>query len=369
MENQIYVTLGDLVRKGDKLLLEVKEDQDDYQSDSLITDITGLLKDLTTMKENLRFFMRMDDAKTVYWMEASGQFRSKSLQLYAVPVDVSAQLKEMFFDKKKSVVLTSATLSVDKSFQFMIEQLGLQEAADNNRLLTSMLPSPFNYREQALLVIPRDFPSLKGSVGDAHFVQMLVHSLAETAIATQGRMMVLFTSYKMLRQVYEPLKEALSGNDISLLGQGVDSGNRSKLTRRFQDAKAAVLLGTSSFWEGVDIPGEALTCLAIVRLPFQPPNHPLLEAKSELLQEQKKNPFMKLSVPQAVIRFKQGFGRLVRTGKDRGIVIVYDTRVIEAYYGKYFLYSLPGPKMEHMLTEQMVPRIAEWLDRPAETQK
>ncbi|WP_434750585.1 ATP-dependent DNA helicase DinG [Paenibacillus amylolyticus] len=368
LENQIYVTLGDLVRKGDKLLLEVKEDQDDYQSDSLITDITGLLKDLTTMKENLRFFMRMDDAKTVYWMEASGQFRSKSLQLYAVPVDVSAQLKEMFFDKKKSVVLTSATLSVDKSFQFMIEQLGLQEAADNNRLLTSMLPSPFNYREQALLVIPRDFPSLKGSVGDAHFVQMLVQSLAETAIATQGRMMVLFTSYKMLRQVYEPLKEALSGNDISLLGQGVDSGNRSKLTRRFQDAKAAVLLGTSSFWEGVDIPGEALTCLAIVRLPFQPPNHPLLEAKSELLQEQKKNPFMKLSVPQAVIRFKQGFGRLVRTGKDRGIVIVYDTRVIEAYYGKYFLYSLPGPKMEHMLTEQMVPRIAEWLDRPAEKQ-
>ncbi|WP_337033018.1 ATP-dependent DNA helicase DinG [Paenibacillus illinoisensis] len=365
-ENQIYVTLGDLIRKGDKLLLEVKEDQDDYQSDSLITDITGLLKDLATLKENLRFFMRMDDAKTVYWMEASGQFRSKSLQLYAVPVDVSAQLKDMFFDKKKSVVLTSATLSVDKSFQFMIEQLGLQEAADNNRLLTSMLPSPFRYRDQALLVIPRDFPSVKGSVGDAHFVDMLVRSLAETAIATRGRMMVLFTSYRMLRQVYDPLKEALSGNDISLLGQGVDSGSRSKLTRRFQDAKATVLLGTSSFWEGVDIPGEALTCLAIVRLPFQPPNHPLVEAKSELLQEQKKNPFMKLSVPQAVIRFKQGFGRLVRTAKDRGIVIVYDTRVIESYYGKYFLYSLPGPKMEHMLTEQMVPRISEWLETPAQ---
>lgn len=247
----------------------------------------------------------------------------------------------------------------------MIEQLGLQEAADNNRLLTSMLPSPFNYREQALLVIPRDFPSLKGSVGDAHFVQMLVQSLAEAAIATRGRMMVLFTSYKMLRQVYDPLKEALAGNDISLLGQGVDSGNRSKLTRRFQDAKAAVLLGTSSFWEGVDIPGEALTCLAIVRLPFQPPNHPLLEAKSELLVEQKK------SVHEAVCSagghpIQAGFGRLVRTGKDRGIVIVYDTRVIEAYYGKYFLYSLPGPKMEHMLTEQMVPRISEWLDRPVE---
>lgn len=175
-------------------------------------------------------------------------------------------------------------------------------------------------------------------------------------------MLVLFTSYKMLRQVYDPLKEALASQDIAVLGQGVEGGSRSKLIRRFQDSPASVLLGTSSFWEGVDIPGEALTCLAIVRLPFQPPNHPLAEAKSELLQAQKKNPFMKLSVPQAVIRFKQGFGRLVRTAQDRGIVIVYDTRVIESHYGKYFLYSLPGPKMEHMLTEQMVPRIAEWLE-------
>lgn len=155
-------------------------------------------------------------------------------------------------------------------------------------------------------------------------------------------MLVLFTSYRMLRQVHEPLKNALAGSDITVLGQGVDSGSRTKLIRRFQDSSASVLLGTSSFWEGVDIPGEALTCLAIVRLPFQPPNHPLNEAKAELLQRQKKNPFMKLSVPQAVIRFKQGFGRLVRTANDRGIVIVYDTRVIESYYGKYFLYSLPG---------------------------
>ncbi|MDO7905030.1 ATP-dependent DNA helicase DinG [Paenibacillus sp. JX-17] len=361
LENQIYVSLGEVVRKGDRLISEVKEDYDDYSAESLTTDISGLLKDLNTVRENLRFFTRLDDENTVYWVEANGQYRSKSLQLYAVPVDVSKQLKETFFDKKKSVVLTSATLSVDKSFQYMIEQLGLQEAADTGRLMTTQLPSPFNYREQALLVIPRDFPSVKGSVGDANFVSMLAESLAETAIVTQGRMLVLFTSYRMLRQVYEPLKAALENSDIQVLGQGVDGGSRTKLTRRFQEKRASVLLGTSSFWEGVDIPGEALSCLAIVRLPFQPPNHPLVEAKSELLQQQKKNPFMKLSVPQAVIRFKQGFGRLVRTGRDRGIVIVYDTRVIESYYGKHFLYSLPGPKMEHMPTGQMVPRIEEWL--------
>ncbi|CAM2796596.1 ATP-dependent DNA helicase DinG [Paenibacillus sediminis] len=365
IENQIYVSIGDVVRKGEKLLAEMKEEQDDYSSDSLITDISGLLKDLANERDNLRSFMKLDDEETVYWLEANSQYRSKSMQLYAVPIDVSKQLKEYFFDKRKSVILTSATLSVDKSFQYMIEQLGLQESADTNRLMTTQLPSPFRYREQALLVIPRDFPSVKGSVGDDHFVSTLVKSLSDLAVATRGRMLVLFTSYRMLRQVYDPLKEALAAKDITVIGQGVDSGSRSKLTRRFQGESASVLLGTSSFWEGVDIPGDALTCLAIVRLPFQPPNHPLVEAKSERLQQQKKNPFMKLSVPQAIIRFKQGFGRLVRTAQDRGIVVVYDTRVIETYYGKHFLYSLPGPKMEHMALGQMVPRVTEWLDSDA----
>lgn len=363
MENQIYVTIGDIVRKAEKLLTELKEqDEQDFGSESLITDITGLIKDLGTERDALRSFMKLEDVNTVYWIEGNGNYRSKSLQIFAVPIDVSEQLKSYFFDRKKSIVMTSATLSVDKSFQYMIDQLGLQEAQAQDRLMTSMLPSPFNYREQALLVIPRDFPSVKGSVGDDYFVSTLVQSLADTAIVTQGRMLVLFTSYRMLRQVYDPLKELLSSHNISVIGQGMDSGSRTKLTRRFQGQQASVLLGTSSFWEGVDIPGDALTSLAIVRLPFQPPNHPLVEAKSERLQQEKKNPFMKLSVPQAVIRFKQGFGRLVRTSQDRGIVIVYDTRILESYYGKYFLYSLPGPKMEHMPLGQMVPRIAEWLD-------
>lgn len=166
--------------------------------------------------------MGLNDENVVYWLEANGNYRSKSLQLYAVPVDVSTQLKELFFDKKKSIVLTSATLSVDKSFQFMIDNLGLNEAAEEGRLMTSLLPSPFKYREQALLVIPRDFPSVKGSVGDARFVDTLVQSLAEAAITTRGRMLVLFTSYKMLRQVYDPLKEALASQEITVLGQGVE---------------------------------------------------------------------------------------------------------------------------------------------------
>ncbi|ANS74827.1 ATP-dependent DNA helicase DinG [Paenibacillus yonginensis] len=362
LENQIHVTISEVLRKGERMVAELKEEQDDYGIDGLLTDISGLFKDLGSERDSLRFFMKLDNEETVYWLEGNGHYRSKSLQMYAVPIDVSEQLKAYFFDKKKSVVMTSATLTVDKSFQYMIDQLGLQEASEEDRLLTAILPSPFNYRDQALLVIPRDFPSVKGSVGDAYFVNTLVDSLAESAVATNGRMLVLFTSYRMLKQVYEPLKEQLSAHNITVIGQGMDSGSRTKLTRRFQSKDASVLLGTSSFWEGVDIPGDALTSLAIVRLPFQPPNHPLVEAKSERLQQQKKNPFTKLSVPQAVIRFKQGFGRLVRSSRDKGIVIVYDTRILDSYYGKYFLYSLPGPKMEHMPLSQMVPRITEWLE-------
>jgi ATP-dependent DNA helicase DinG len=170
----------------------------------------------------------------------------------------------------------------------------------------------------------------------------------------------------MLKATHSGLKERLAPLGIQVLGQGVDSSNRSKLTQMFQNHQSCVLLGTSSFWEGVDIPGEALSCLAIVRLPFQPPNHPLVEAKTEFLKKQNMNPFMKLSVPQAVIRFKQGFGRLVRTAGDKGIVVIYDTRVIDTSYGKYFLYSLPGPKIEHMPTSQLVPRIKQWMGENVE---
>ncbi|GFN30689.1 hypothetical protein PCURB6_09490 [Paenibacillus curdlanolyticus] len=360
-ENNVFADLNKAVRTLEKTLTDMKEKLEDTSIVNLVTDLNGSVKDLARVRDDLREFVRANNFNTVYWIEATTQFKAKSIHLYAVPADVSEQLRMYLFEPKKSVILTSATLSVQKTFQYACEQLGLEGMEQEGRLKTVQLPSPFNYREQALVIIPRNFPQLKGAGGDPHFIKLLVRSLTDSAIELGGRMLVLFTSYRMLRQVYDPLKEALEQHQIQVLGQGIDSSNRSKLTRRFQQQSASVLLGTSSFWEGVDIPGDALTCLAIIRLPFQPPNHPLVEAKSELLLAQKQNPFMKLSIPQAVIRFKQGFGRLVRSRKDRGIVLIYDTRVLETYYGKYFLYSLPGPKIEHMHLEQIVPRMREWL--------
>lgn len=361
VEGNIHTELNRVIRTVDKMVTDIKDRVDDSGVQAIITDLNGAVRDLSRLKDELRTFITLELADSVFWIEASSVYRYRSVQLYGVPVDVSAQLQKYFFDVKESIVLTSATLSVQKSFQYAEEQLGLTGYEQQGRLKTVQLPSPFNYREQALVVIPRNFPVLKGAAVDDTYLDMLVKSLSDAAKETKGRMLVLFTSYRMLRQVYEPLKELLSVAGIQVLGQGIDSGNRTKLTRRFRQTPESVLLGTSSFWEGVDIPGEALICLAIVRLPFQPPNHPLVEAKAEMLQRQKQNPFMKLSIPQAVIRFKQGFGRLVRTSQDKGIVIIYDTRIIDTYYGKHFLYSLPGPKIETMHMDQMVVRMREWL--------
>lgn len=364
LEDNIYVEASQLIKQVERIVLNIKEKDEAEELQGFITDISGMVKDITRMRDTIRTFVKTSDSNTVYWLEASTTFKSKSLQMNCIPIDVSPILRDAFFEKKESVILTSATLSVGKSFDHAAEQLGLSESMESGRVMTSLLPSPFEYRKNVLVCIPRDFPKIKGGAsGDEQFVTQLISSLTETAIATKGRMLVLFTSYRMLKKVHAELKTSLQEHGIDVLGQGIDSGNRSKLTRRFQSSEACVLLGTSSFWEGVDIPGQALTCLVLVRLPFQPPNHPIVEAKSEYLREQRKNPFMDYAVPQAVIRFKQGFGRLVRTSDDYGIVILYDTRVIDTRYGKHFLYSLPGPKIEHMPGDGLVPRIKEWLEQ------
>lgn len=361
IEENIFLELTEITKKLDRLGTEMKDKSDEYSTSSLLTDMAGNVKQLSRCRDTLRFFMKMANENYVYWLEATPYFRSKSIQLMYAPFDVSDLLKGYFFDVKDSVVLTSATLSVNKSFQYSSSQLGLKSFHDTPKLKTVQLPSPFEYRKQALVLIPRDFPSIKGPSGESAFITALVQSLCDVAIEMRGRMLVLFTSYRMLKLVHQELKEQLKPQGIHVLGQGIDSSNRTKLTRLFQDHASCVLLGTSSFWEGVDIPGDALSCLAIVRLPFQPPNHPMAEAKSDHIKKQRQNPFTALSVPQAVIRFKQGFGRLVRRSTDRGVVILYDTRVLETTYGRNFLYSLPGPKIEHMSLTQLVPRIHSWM--------
>jgi ATP-dependent DNA helicase DinG len=338
--------LGLLAGAAEQLLGLVKEqsEQPPFAVRSLATNLEGILDDLQQRMDILHFLFLSEQPDYVCWAEVEIRTTRKQLYLFAAPLDVSGSLAEQLFADRRSITLTSATLTVKDSFAHIIERYGLSRLP-GERVRTLSLPSPFDYEQQGLILIPSDFPSL-GKETEGVYLEAVTQGCADLVRAANGRTLILFTSYAMLRQVYDGLKEQLADENYRLLGHGIDSGNRSKLVRMFQREPKAVLLGNSSFWEGVDIPGEALSCLVIVRLPFQPPNLPLLEGRYEKVKAEQKNPFMTLSLPHAVIRFKQGIGRLIRQQSDRGVIAVFDARIVESRYGRAFLQSLPPFRIE-----------------------
>lgn len=308
-----------------------------YFMRSAMTDMRGLLDDLHEAAEHLHFLIHCDDDNFVYWMEEESRTQRKHVYLYAAPLEVAHELSPLFTDTR-SVVMTSATLTVKNSFSYIKNTFGLDQLPEE-KVRTVSLPSPFDYEKQGLILIPSGFPTLKEN--DEAFIEAVIQGCLDIIRAANGRTLILFTANSMLRQVYNGIRERIAEDEFLLLAHGIDSNNRSKLVRTFQREQRAVLFGTSSFWEGVDIPGEALSALVIVRLPFSPPNHPVAVGRGELLKKAGKNPFMSLSLPEAVIQFKQGVGRLIRDQHDRGVVVVFDTRIIESRYGRAFLQSLP----------------------------
>ncbi|MGD8189245.1 ATP-dependent DNA helicase DinG [Brevibacillus ginsengisoli] len=315
------------------------EDTFTYSIRSYQTNMRGLLEEIKQTTQAIHILLVEEREDLVKWMEIESRTSRKHLFLFSSPLDIAEAMREQLFEKKRSVILTSATLTVKNSFDYLVERFGFDPKQSKN-YRTLSLPSPFHYEEQGLLLLPADLPSIAES--DGQYLNAVIQGCIDVILAAQGRTLILFTSYSMLRQVYDGLKTRLPDEEgITLLGHGIDSSNRNKLVRKFQREPRTVLLGTSSFWEGVDIPGDALSCLIIVRLPFAPPNHPLTEGRSEKLKEEKKNPFMALSLPHAIIRFKQGVGRLIRHHQDRGVIVVFDTRIVESRYGRSFLKSLP----------------------------
>ena len=222
------------------------------------------------------------------------------------------------------------------------------------------IPSPFQYNQQVQLLIPEDIPEINTVSLDDYVISITEHIIT-IAEATKGRMLLLFTAHDMLKKTYELIKESGFLHDYAMIAQGITSGSRTRLTRNFQRYDKALLLGTSSFWEGVDIPGEDLSCLVIVRLPFSPPDEPLTEAKCQLIEKRGGNAFSEYSLPEAVLRFKQGFGRLIRTENDRGIIVVFDKRIVTTKYGKAFLKSIPNVPIKKGRMDDLVEIIDSWL--------
>ena len=291
------------------------------------------------MKEIFSFFLQMDKENWVYWVETEPRMGGFDCALKANPVEAADFLREHLFSPLRTAVLSSATLTVGESFEYYLERVGLNAKTLDRTLAALKLDSPFAYEEQVLLCVPGFLPN-PADVSEEEYARAIAPALMEIITLIGGRTLVLFTSHRLLRETYFLLKAALEEKNITLLGHNID-GNFSRLLGEFKATPGAVVFGSYSFWEGIDVPGEELSCVAIVKLPFASPAFPIMEARMEAVANKQRSGFYHYLVPEAVLRFKQGFGRLIRTKNDRGVVIVFDRRIIEKRYGKKFLKSLP----------------------------
>lgn len=296
------------------------------------------------------------EEKHISWLEADLRTFPNNAALFAQPYSVGAILQKEFFMQKNSIVFTSATLTVNNSFDYYVRSLGLT----HKNYKMEQIISPFPYEKQIKLLVPNDIPEIN-TVSLEEYIAAITEQIIQIAEATSGRMLILFTAYDMLRKTHDLMKESGCLEDFAILAQGITNGSRMRLTRNFQRYDKAILLGTNSFWEGIDIPGEDLSCLVIVRLPFSSPDEPLTEAKNEEIKKNGGNPFAENSLPEAVLRFKQGFGRLIRTEEDKGFIVVFDRRIITTTYGETFLRSIPTVPVETKNLHEMIVAIKKWL--------
>jgi ATP-dependent DNA helicase DinG len=321
----------------------------------LLTDIDeapGLRKRVARLRTELEFLLESNSSNMVYWLErravggggadrsgparAGGRGQNRHTFVQATPIDVSELLHEMVFESIPTVVLTSATLTVQGGFEHVRKRVGMTEARE------LVVPSHFRYAEQALLYLPPSMPDPR----DPEFPEAAANTIRRVLELSKGRAFCLFTSYAQMRDLYERLAPVL---DYPILLHG--TAPRKALLEEFRSTPNAVLFGTSSFWQGVDVQGEALSCVIIDKLPFAVPNDPVVMARMKAIEEAGGKPFFDYQVPSAVLTLKQGFGRLIRSLEDRGVLVLLDPRIRKQRYGQTFLQSLPPYRMTSTITD------------------
>ncbi|MGH9689337.1 MAG: ATP-dependent DNA helicase [Candidatus Acidiferrales bacterium] len=295
-------------------------------------EVIVLARRAAEMRRELSFLLESEEKSYVYWYERRG----RGVFLAATPIDVSEILREKLFEQFDTVILTSATLAVEGRFDYLKQRLGVLPSAE------SVLPGEFDYSSQALLYIPGEMPDVR----NPSFAACAAREIERLLEISQGRAFCLFTSYAQMREVFERISTRVS---FPLLLQG--TAPRSALLDRFRTTPNAVLFATSSFWQGVDVPGSQLSCVIIDKLPFAVPSDPIVAARVRALMDDGRNAFAEYQVPEAVLALKQGFGRLIRSKSDRGILSILDNRIRRMQYGKIFIESLPAYAVTQDLAE------------------
>ena len=297
-----------------------------------IGDFLPLFRRAGTLSENLQLWLESPDSEHVHWVERRG----KGISLQACPIDVGPLLREKLFGTIDTVILTSATLAVAGSFDFIASRLGVENPK------TLVVEGGFDYEKQALLYMPPSLPDPRSDI----FAERAAESIEQILAITEGRAFLLFTSHHQMRLLYDLLAPRLP---FPTLLQG--TAPKTHLLETFKETPNAVLFATSSFWQGVDVPGDQLSCVIIDRLPFAVPNDPVVSARIEKMRSEGKAPFFEYQIPQAAIALKQGFGRLIRSGSDRGILAILDNRIHTKAYGRVFLNSLPPYRKTSSIAE------------------
>lgn len=312
--------------------------------EDIMADISNLTRRITEAEANITGMIEKPNAGMVYWIEV--QPSGSRLSLNAAPLSVASLVEKYLWHEKRSVILTSATLTAHGEFQYLRNTLGADEADE------MQLGSPYDYESAALLYVANDIPepNVNG------YQQLLDRTLIATARATGGRMLVLFTSYAALKKTAQNITGPLARENIFVYEQG-DGASPNALLESFKATDRAVLLGTRSFWEGVDVPGDALSIVVLTKLPFDVPTDPLIAARSEMYEDS----FQQYYLPEAILKFRQGFGRLIRTAADRGVVAILDRRVLTKQYGRLFLESLPRCTARKGPAASLPAQAAEWL--------